>query len=177
MNTVLADLLSFSGGTTRAGGKRHPIAFDNPSNDILTQRFHLYYLEQIPSNFEICLLPSEILSWVLSLLQTAASCLIVAKQKAARSPATGPGVAGSDFAPKLGETMTLSSINYPQSDKKSSFVPLLPALAQPNEKREKRRKIAGKHTITMVASTVREATSQQLAMALWNHLEPSPNAH
>jgi hypothetical protein len=42
LNTV-ADLLSYVGGMTRAGGKRHPIAFDDPPNDILTQRFHLYY--------------------------------------------------------------------------------------------------------------------------------------
>ena len=33
LNT-LADLLSFSGGITRAGGKKHPIAFDNPPNRV-----------------------------------------------------------------------------------------------------------------------------------------------
>ena len=111
LNTV-TDLPSFSGGTTRAGGKKYPIAYDNPQNDIRMQHFHLYYPVQIPSNFEICQLPSKILSWVVSILQAAASCLI-AKQKVATSPTTGPGVTGLDFVPKLGEVMTLSLINYP----------------------------------------------------------------
>ena len=34
LNTV-ADLVSFAGGITRAGGKTHPIAHDDPPNDIL----------------------------------------------------------------------------------------------------------------------------------------------
>ena len=42
---MAADLFLFSGGITQAGGKKHPIAFDDPANDILTQRFHLYYPE------------------------------------------------------------------------------------------------------------------------------------
>ena len=50
LNTV-ADLLSFSGGITRPGGKKHPIAFDNPPNDVLTQRFHLYYPEQLDARY------------------------------------------------------------------------------------------------------------------------------
>ena len=61
LNT-LANLLSFPGGITQARGKKPPIAFNNPLNDILTQHFHLYYPEQRPSNFEICPLPSETLS-------------------------------------------------------------------------------------------------------------------
>jgi hypothetical protein len=35
----MADLLSFAGSRARAGGKRYPIAFDDPPNDILTQLF------------------------------------------------------------------------------------------------------------------------------------------
>jgi hypothetical protein len=91
-NTV-ADLLSFARGTTRAGGKRHPIAFDDRLNDILTQRFHLCHSEQIPQSFKISPLPSEISSWVLSVLQIAASSL-TAGSKAATSPTIGPGSAG-----------------------------------------------------------------------------------
>ena len=60
LNTV-ADLLSFAGGITRVGGKRHPLAFDGPPNHILTQRFHLYYPEQIPENFRISQLPARFL--------------------------------------------------------------------------------------------------------------------
>ena len=126
LNTV-ADLLSFSDEMTRAGGKKHPIAFDNPPNDVLLQRFHImYYPEQIPKNFKISKLPSKILSWVLSVLRITALCS-TAEQKAARSPTTGPRVVGSAFAPNLYVVMTLSSITYPQSDERSSFVPTLPA--------------------------------------------------
>ena len=71
---MVADILSFLGdGITWAGGKKHPIVFASPLNDTLRQHFDLYYPEQIPLNFEICQLPSEILSWVLSVLQTAAT--------------------------------------------------------------------------------------------------------
>ena len=134
LNTV-ADLLSFSGGMTRAGGKKHPIAFDNPPNDVLTQRFHTYYPEQIPKNFKISQLPSEISSWVLSVLQIAAASL-TAEQKAATKPTTGPGVAGSAFVTKQDRAMTLSSISYLQSDEKWSFGHTLPAFERPNGKRE-----------------------------------------
>ena len=91
-------------------------------NDILTQRFHLYYPEQIPSNFEISQLPSKILSCVLSVLVQTAASRLIAKQKAATSPTTGPGVAGSNFAPKMGFTLTrlpkpcdLTTCNRPPS--------------------------------------------------------------
>jgi hypothetical protein len=42
------DLLSFAGDITRAGGKMHPLAFKDPSNNILTQPFHDHYASQIP---------------------------------------------------------------------------------------------------------------------------------
>ena len=59
---VVADLLSFAGNGDR--GKAHPLAYDDPPNDILTQRFRDYLPSQVPANFEICQLSSEILSWV-----------------------------------------------------------------------------------------------------------------
>jgi hypothetical protein len=86
----VADLLWFAGSRTRAGGKRHPIAADDPPDDILTQRFHLYFPDQIPANFAICPLPSEVLSWVSSILQTAAFSLIADKKGAMRTM-TAPG--------------------------------------------------------------------------------------
>jgi hypothetical protein len=110
----VADLLSFAGSRTRAGGKRHPIAFDDPPNDILTQRFHLYYPEQIPENFEICQLPVEILSWVSSVLQIAASSL-TADRKAATRSTTELGGDGSDSATVQDAVRTPSSLLYPQS--------------------------------------------------------------
>ena len=120
---------------TRASGKKHPIAFNNPANDILMQRFHMYYSEKIPHNSEISQLPSEISSSVLSVLQTAVASL-TAEQKVATNHTTGPGVAGSAFVNKPDRAMTLSSITYPQSDEKSSFGPILPAFERPNGKRE-----------------------------------------
>jgi hypothetical protein len=134
LNTV-ADLLSFAGDITRAGGKKHPIAFDDPPNDILTQRFHLYYSEQIPESFKISPLPSEISSWVLSVLQIAASSLTVASKGATR-PTTGPGEGGSVSAPKQDKALTLSSLEYPQSDRSFTSDPLLPAFERRNGKKE-----------------------------------------
>ena len=58
LNNV-ADLLSFAGGLTCAGGKTHPLAADDPPNDILTQRFHSTYPEQIPAHFAISQLPAR----------------------------------------------------------------------------------------------------------------------
>jgi hypothetical protein len=134
LNTV-ADLLSFAGSRTRAGGKRHPIAFDDPPNDILNQRFHLYYPEQIPGNFKISQLPSAILSWALSILQTAASSL-TAGLKEVTKPTIELGDVGSSSAPSPAEALTLSSLSYPQSDANFSSDPSLPAFALPNGQKE-----------------------------------------
>ena len=131
---IIADLLSFSGDITRAGGKRHPIAFDDPPNDVLTQRFHLYYKEQIPETFRISQLPSEILSWVLFILQTAASSL-TAGLKIATSPTTERGDAGSASVQTQDEPLTLSSICYPQTDASSSSDPSLSVFAQHNSRK------------------------------------------
>jgi hypothetical protein len=128
LNTI-ADLLSFAGSRTRAGGKRHPIAFDDPPNDILTQRFHLYYPEQIPESFEISQLPSEILSWVLSILQIAASSL-TAELREATNPMTEHGDVGSDSVPRPDVVLTLSSLCYPQSDESFSSDHSLPAIGR-----------------------------------------------
>jgi hypothetical protein len=135
---AVADLLSFAGGITRAGGKRHPVAFDDPPDDILTQRFHLCYSEQMPETFRMSPLPNEISSWVLSVLQIAASSLTVAS-KEATSPKTGPGDGGSVSAPKPDGALTLSSLNYPQSDRNFMSDPSSPAFAQHNGRKEAER--------------------------------------
>jgi hypothetical protein len=134
LNTV-ADLLSFAGSMTRAGGKRHPIAFDDPPNDILTQRFHLYYSAQIPKSFRISQLPSEISSWVLSILRIASSSLTAGSKKAT-NPTIEPGDVGSASVPKQEEALTLSSISYPQSDASFSSAPSLSAFERPNGNKE-----------------------------------------
>ena len=45
---VVADLLSFAGTGER--GKDHPLAYDNPPNDTITQRFHSQLPSQVPEN-------------------------------------------------------------------------------------------------------------------------------
>jgi hypothetical protein len=128
---VVANLLSFPGGMTRAGGKRHPITFDDPPNDILTQRFHLCYSEQISESFKTSPLPSEISSWVLSVLQIAASSLTTGS-KTATSPTIGPGGAGSVSATKQEKALTLSSLSHPQSDESFLSSPSSPAFDHRN---------------------------------------------
>jgi hypothetical protein len=62
---VVSDLLSYDG--TR-DGKRHPFAYDHPSDAVLTQRFHSHLPSQIPESFTISPLPDEISSWVCQVL-------------------------------------------------------------------------------------------------------------
>ena len=56
---VMADLLSFEGDDW---GEYHPIVFDNPANDKLTDRFLKHFPSQVPTNFAISQLPTEIQS-------------------------------------------------------------------------------------------------------------------
>jgi hypothetical protein len=122
LNTV-ADLLSFSGSSR---GKPHPIAFDDPSDDVLTQRFHTHFASQIPANFKISPLPKKILSWIVTVLQTHELYLTL-DRRARMKPTTAAGAAGSDSAPTLASGLTLSSILYPSKRKTSSAEPSLPA--------------------------------------------------
>ena len=119
-HNVVADLLSFSGASKR--GKRHPLAQDNPPNDVLTDRFLSMLTEQVPANFVISQLPSEVLSWVTLALQTAAS-----SGRAAKSPetknSTGFGVDGTGLLDIPGLSTTPSSFCYPSTSK--SFIPKL----------------------------------------------------
>ena len=64
LNTV-SDYLSFEGETR---GKKHPLAWDCPPDDVLTQRFHSYLPQLIPENFDIVPLPAEISSWIMQVL-------------------------------------------------------------------------------------------------------------
>jgi hypothetical protein len=122
---VVADLMSYT-TEQREGGKQHPIAADNPSNEELNRRFHLYYPQQIPENFEISQLPPEISSWVIRALQIAESSLTPSKKRATRTE-TEPGEGGSDSASRQASPVTLSSINYNQTNEHSSARPFSPA--------------------------------------------------
>jgi hypothetical protein len=111
----VADLLSFSGSRTRAGGKRHPIVVDDPPDDILTQCFHLYFPDQIPANFAICPLPSQVLSWISSILKTTALSLIADKKGPMRTM-TIPGGDGWISAASQASAPTPSLLTYPRSN-------------------------------------------------------------
>jgi hypothetical protein len=107
---VVADLLSFTGSGER--GKNHPLAFDNPPDDELTQRFRLHLPSQVPANFKISPLPSEILCWITRVLQIAASSLEVAKKGDTRTP-TEFGGDGPDSARAPATALISSSLCYP----------------------------------------------------------------
>ena len=106
---VVADLLSFSGESER--GKPHPIAHDDPPDDILTARFLSILTEQVPANFAISPLPKEVLSWVTRVLQTAASSLTAVKNPGTKIP-TESGAAGRGLGGAPGSQMTPSSLCY-----------------------------------------------------------------
>jgi hypothetical protein len=108
---IVADLLSF----TQTRDKFNPIAFDDPPEDVLTQRFHSYLPSQIPSNFVISHLPNEILSWVTQQMVLLESSLIQSRKKATKMT-TEPGVAGRAFVPKPEWVMTPSSLLYPETN-------------------------------------------------------------
>ena len=109
---VVADLLSFEGSDR---GKDHPIAFDKPANDELTSRFLTHYPSQIPANFAISQLPTEILSWSMQVLQVAESYL-TADRRAATKPTTVPGGGGKDIVDTWVTQLTLTSLSYPTTN-------------------------------------------------------------
>jgi hypothetical protein len=96
LNTI-ADLLSFLGSSQ---GKPHPITFNNPSDDVLTQHFHTNFASQIPANFKISPLPKKILSWIVMVLQTHKIHLTLAK-RAQTKPMIDAGTNGSFLQPRL----------------------------------------------------------------------------
>ena len=114
---VVADLLSFAGSGER--GKHHPLAYDNPPDDILTQRFLRYLAPQVPENFKISPLPNAILCWITHVLQIAASSLTVAKKDGTRTP-TECGDDGSDSDARPESELTHSSLCYPMTSGSSS---------------------------------------------------------
>jgi hypothetical protein len=79
---IVADLLSFAG---KGRGKGHPLAFDDPSNDELTERFLTALPSQVPENFVISQLPEDILCWVTRVLRVAESYLTGDRKEATKS--------------------------------------------------------------------------------------------
>ena len=117
---MVADWLSFVGD---GRGKEHPLAFDNPPDDILTERFIKLLPSQVPENFRTEPLPSsEILSWVVLVLRIAESSLTDDK-KGATKDRTAPGDGGRDSVTASEAATTPSSISYPSSNGSSSGGP------------------------------------------------------
>jgi hypothetical protein len=107
---MVADLLSFAAHRD----KFNPLAFDDPAEDILTERFHSYLSPQIPANFKISHLPQEILSWVTLQLAQVESSLTRNRSKAMKE-STGPGGGGKVSVMKPAWKMTSTSLLYPES--------------------------------------------------------------
>ncbi len=125
---VVADLLSFEGIDH---GKVHPIAFDRPANDELTSRFLTHYPSQVPANFVISQLPTEILSWsIMQVLRVAKSYLTDTK-RAATSPSTGPGGGGKDIADTWVTRLTHTSLSYPSKSENYSSGPSSTSINKP----------------------------------------------
>ena len=117
---VVADLLSFAGTSER--GKPHPLAFDNPPNDVLTNRFRLHLTSQVPENFQISQLPNEILCWVTQVLRTATSSLAVVKKDATKGQTDSGDDGRGSVATSDTETIP-SSLCYPSSNANFSSRP------------------------------------------------------
>ena len=114
---VVADLLSFAG---KGRGKGHPLAFDDPSNDELTERFLTALPSQVPENFVISQLPEDILCWVTQVLRVAESYLTGDRKEATKSTTElvdgGRAIASTSVTP-----VTTTSLCYPSTNKNSSL--------------------------------------------------------
>ena len=78
---LVADLLSFAG---EGRGERHPLAFNDPADDELTERFLTALPSQVPENFVISQLPEEILCWTTQVLRVAESSLTADRKEATK---------------------------------------------------------------------------------------------
>ena len=116
---MVTDWLSFT--HQLRDGKPNPLAADDPDDATLTNRFHRFVPQLIPQSFNICPLPTEILSFVTLVLQTTESSMIRWNRRR-MTTGTGPGGDGKDSAMKLG-SWTTSSLTYPPGNANSSSDP------------------------------------------------------
>jgi hypothetical protein len=116
---VVSDLLSFEGGPR---DKPHPLAFDEPDDELLTARFHQYLSTQIPHDFRVSRLPKEILSWITLVLRIAELSVTPAAKQPTKMR-TEPGADGSLSASPAASGTTPSSLLYPHKNNNSSLSP------------------------------------------------------
>jgi hypothetical protein len=126
-NNFIADWLSFTTQTRDA--KINPVAFDDPADDTLTDRFHSAFPQLIPQRFKISPLPEEILSFVERVLRTTESSMTRSNQRLTKTE-TVPGVAGSDLA-STSASWTRSSLLFPSKNANYSSAPSLALIKSP----------------------------------------------
>jgi len=119
----VADWLTFEGedridydGSIRV----NPIAYDCPSNDELTHRFHSNFSQLIPKNFRISHLPPEIFSFANQSVQILESSM-TQRQKGVQNCTTESGDDGKASAKRYCVGQTLPSTEYQQKGSRSSF--------------------------------------------------------
>ncbi len=118
-SNFIADWLSFT--TQTRDGKTNPVAFDDPADDLLTQRFHSSFPQLIPQHFEISPLPDEILSFVEQALRITESSMIQSSRKRMKT-AIVPGDAGLASESTRG-SWTRSCLIFPRRSENSSSAP------------------------------------------------------
>lgn len=117
VTNIVADLLSFAGDCR---GATNPTTLDCPPDDVLTTRVHKFYSQVVPSGFQIRHLPSDIESFVLSVMHLAARSWIP-KARRPLKRATGTGGDGN-ISSKSGEWSTTPSlIRYPATKSDCSW--------------------------------------------------------
>jgi hypothetical protein len=108
---IVADLLSFEGNDR---GKHHPLAYDQPPNDVLTERFIKHLPTQVTEHFNISQLPEEISSWIMRVLRIVESSMTDSKRAAMRD-STDYGEDGRATVTTSGTTGMYTSIDYPST--------------------------------------------------------------
>jgi hypothetical protein len=99
------------------------VAFDDPSDDVLTHRFHSSAPQLIPQHFEISPLPDEVLSFVEQVLRTTESSMTRFSRRRMKT-GTEPGDGGLVLENKPG-SWTRSCLNFPRQNGNSSSDPSL----------------------------------------------------
>jgi hypothetical protein len=117
-NNSVADLLSYTGSTR---GHDHQLAAREPSDKVLTHRFHIFLPSHIPHSFVISLFRSEVLSWVMQVLQTPESSLTPDRKMPTKSM-TAFDDNGSHSVPKEGSPITPTSMTCVTMTKSFSFL-------------------------------------------------------
>ena len=110
-------------------GHPNPLAFDEPDDNALTHRFHLFSPQLIPQNFKMCPLSAKILSFVTHALQITESSMMRWNRRQMKTE-TGPGDDGKDSASTV-TSLTPTSLTFPPKTASSSSVPFSPSIKQP----------------------------------------------